>query len=113
MKYKPILLAAAILVFIAVGSGYEAKSVRNRFSVNAPSPAQVSLSAAVTVAEHHVGGKALSAEFDLRNGQWVVGIVEHGDKKLMDVEVDAASGRVIAAVEDKVGHLNSGHKGVS
>jgi uncharacterized membrane protein YkoI len=100
MKMKPkfVLATIAAMTLAAVGSAYEAKSVRDvTWEITPP---EVGLAAAVATAEHHVHGKVLSAEYNLRVGQWIVDVEELGDGKVMDVEVDAASGTIIAAGED-------------
>jgi uncharacterized membrane protein YkoI len=85
----------AAIAIAAVGSTYEGKSVRILTSETvAP---KIDLAGAVSTAEQYMGGKAISAEYDQRNGQWVVDVQEFGDKKLLDIEVDAESGKVVAA----------------
>jgi uncharacterized membrane protein YkoI len=98
MNSKYVLAAIAAMIFATIGSAYEAKSLRN-----AALPVvgtKVSLAAAVATAEHRMGGKALSAEYDRHKGRWDVDVEEVGDKRVMDVGIDATSGVVIAVGED-------------
>ena len=99
MKVKYILATIAALSAAAIGSTYAAKSAEN--DALAISGATISLSQAVAAAEQHVGGKAAKAEFEKHKGQWLFDIEVVKDKKVMDVKVDPASGKVISAVEDK------------
>ena len=48
-----------------------------------------------------MGGKASRAEYEHEKGKAVFEVEVVKDKTVMDVEVDAMSGQVIAAVEDK------------
>jgi len=99
---KIYLAALAALSSAAVGSAQAANSVEN--DALAVGGAKVGLSQAVTTAEQHVGGKASRAEFEKHKGQWVFDVEVVNGKKVMDVKVDPTSGKVIAAVEDKVEH---------
>jgi uncharacterized membrane protein YkoI len=60
--------------------------------------ASVSLAEAVSIAEKHVGGKAVRAQYADQHGQWVFEIEVVKGKGAMDVTVDAATGKVLAAV---------------
>jgi uncharacterized membrane protein YkoI len=102
MKPKYVVAAIAAMIFATLGSAYEAKSLRN--AALPVVATKVGLAAAVATAEHFMGGKALSAEYDRHKGQWDVDVEEVGDKKVMDVEVDATSGVVIAVGEDPAEH---------
>jgi uncharacterized membrane protein YkoI len=57
-----------------------------------------------------VGGKAARAEFERHKGQWVFDVEVVKDKTVMDVAVDASSGKVLAAVEDKADHDDDNDK---
>ena len=99
MKHKTILAAIAILSATAVGGAYAANSADN--DALAVANAKLSLTQAIMAAEQHVGGKASRAEYEHEKGKAVFEVEVVKDKTVMDVEVDAMSGQVIAAVEDK------------
>lgn len=99
MKRKIYLTALAALSAIAIGSAYAAKAMEN--DALAIEAAKIGLTQAVTAAEQHVGGKASRAEFEKHKGQWVFDVEVVNGKKVMDVKVDPANGKVIAASEDK------------
>jgi uncharacterized membrane protein YkoI len=100
MKQK-IYAAFITLSAVAIGTtAYAAKSVDN--DALAISGATIGLTQAITAAEQHVGGKAAKAEYERHKGRWVFDVEVVKDKKVMDVTVDATSGKVIAATEDKV-----------
>lgn len=65
--------------------------------------AKIGLARAVTVAEGHVGGKAMRAEYGEHQGQWVFDVAVVRGTAVMDVTVDAATGKVLAAVDSKPG----------
>ena len=60
--------------------------------------ASVGLAQAVTIAESHVGGKAVRAQYENQQGQWVFEVEVITGKGAMDVTVEAATGKVLAAV---------------
>ena len=60
--------------------------------------AGVSLAQAVGIAERHVGGRAVSAEYEDQHGQWVFAVEVVKGKGTMDVTVEASTGKVLAAV---------------
>jgi uncharacterized membrane protein YkoI len=91
-------VAAALSAF-AIGAGHAANSQEN--DALAVASAKIDLARAVAAAEQHVGGKAAKAEYERHKGQWVYDIEVVKDKKVMDVKVDAGSGSVISATEDK------------
>lgn len=100
MKRKLIYLTAfAVVSTTALGGAYAAKSAENDALAIATS--KISLAQAVTAAESHVGGKASKAEYERHKGQWVFDVEVVKDKTVMDVAVDASSGKVLSAVEDK------------
>jgi uncharacterized membrane protein YkoI len=94
--YLPALAAVSAIV---LSSAYAASSAEN--DALAITGAKIGLTQAVIAAEEHVGGKAAKAEYERHKGQWVFDIEVVKDKKVMDVTVDATSGKVLAAVEDK------------
>lgn len=93
---------AAFLVLSAAvfGTAYAAKSNENdALAINS---AKISLVQAITAAEQHVGGKASGADYEQHKGKWVFDVEVVKDKQVMDVKVDATSGKVIVATVDKV-----------
>ena len=99
MKRKMIVTAAAAaLSALAVGAGYAANGENDALAI---AGAKIDLAKAVAAAEQHVGGKAAKGEYERHKGQWVYDIEVVKDKKVMDVKVDASSGKVISATEDK------------
>ena len=99
MKRKLLVpAAAAALAALAAGTGYAANGENDALAI---SGAKIDLAKAVAAAEQHVGGKASKAEYERHKGQWVFDIEVVKDKKVMDVKVDAGSGKVISATEDK------------
>ncbi len=107
MKPKYVLVAMAAMIFATLGSAYEAKSLRSAAVPIAVT--RVGLATAVATAEQHMGGKALSAEYDRHKGQWDVDVEEGGGKRVMDVEVDAMSGVIVAVGADQA-ELDDGGK---
>jgi uncharacterized membrane protein YkoI len=97
MKRIYIPLAAAIAA-IAAGSAQAATSENDALAI---AGAKTGLVQAVQAAEQHVGGKASKAEYERHKGQWVFDVEVVKDRKVMDVKVDAASGKVLSAAEDK------------
>ena len=64
--------------------------------------AKISLVDAVNAAQQHTGGKATRAELDGERGTTVFNVeVATADQKVLDVRVDAITGTVVAAKEDK------------
>jgi uncharacterized membrane protein YkoI len=99
MKRKILVpAAAAALSALAVGAGYAANGENDALAVTG---AKIDLAKAVAAAEQHVGGKASKGEYERHKGQWVFDIEVVKDRKVMDVKVDAGSGKVISATEDK------------
>jgi uncharacterized membrane protein YkoI len=97
MKRKILFpaVAAALTAFAAAGA-YAAEN-----DALAVAGAKIDLAKAVAAAEQHVGGKASKGEYEKHKGQWVYDIEVVKDKTVTDVKVDAASGKVISATEDK------------
>lgn len=102
MQRKVYLVAVAALTAGVVGAVYAAKPVEEENVAIAA--ARTTLSQAVAAAEQHVGGRASRAEYERHNGQWVYDVEVAKDAGVMDVKVDASTGKVLAAVEDKVDH---------
>jgi uncharacterized membrane protein YkoI len=100
MKRKFFYMATlAAFSTAAIGGAYAAKSTEN--DALAVATAKIGLAQAVTAAEQHVGGKAARAEYEQHKGQWVFDVEVVKDKTVMDVAVDATSGKVLSAVVDK------------
>ncbi|QIK38703.1 PepSY domain-containing protein [Caldichromatium japonicum] len=102
MKRNIYLTALAALSATAIGSAYAAKAMEN--DALAIEAAKIGLTQAVTAAEQHVGGKASRAELEKHKGQWVFDVEVVTGKKVMDVKVDPANGKVIVATEDQTDH---------
>jgi uncharacterized membrane protein YkoI len=66
--------------------------------------ASVGLAEAVFIAERHVGGKAVRAQYQDQHGQWVFEVEVVKGKGATDVTVEAATGKVLAAV----GNIDTG-----
>ena len=102
MKQKTYLATLAALVASTAGIAYAATSTENdAFAVES---AKISITQAITTAEQHVGGKASRAEYEKHKGQWVFDVEVVKAKKVMDVSIDATSGKILAAVSDQVEH---------
>lgn len=99
MKHTLKLATLAALSAAAVGGAWAAQSGDN--DALEVTGAKIGLVQAVTAAEQHVGGRAAKAEFEHHKGLPVFDVEVVKDRRVMDVKVDAASGKVIAAVEDK------------
>jgi uncharacterized membrane protein YkoI len=99
-KLSAAIVAALAAAAIGGGSAYAAKAAKQEDAfaiISAP----VSLAQAIAAAEQHVGGKAAKAELEDENGQWVFGVeVVKDATQVMDVKVDAATGKVLSATAD-------------
>jgi uncharacterized membrane protein YkoI len=103
MKRKLVPAAIAAAIAVAIGGAYAAQSSKENDAL-AVSTAKIDLTQAIAAAEQHVGGKAAKAEYERDKGQWVFDVEVVKGQTVMDVKVDPASGKVIAATEDKVDH---------
>jgi uncharacterized membrane protein YkoI len=100
MKRNLILPAAFVgLSATVLAAAYAAKPAENDGAAIAT--AKISLAQAVSAAETHVGGKAARAEFEKSKGQWVFDVEVVKGAVVTDVAVDANSGKVLSATEDK------------
>jgi uncharacterized membrane protein YkoI len=73
--------------------------------------ARISLDAAVAVAEKHVQGKAVRAEYEQqKEGSWVYDVEVSTGSKVFDIKVDADKGTVIASTEDRADADDDGDK---
>jgi uncharacterized membrane protein YkoI len=93
---RRILIPAVIAAVSISASAYSAEN-----DALAISAAKIDLVKAVAAAEQHVGGKASKAEYERHKGQGVYEIEVVKDKNVMDVRVDATTGSVISAKEDR------------
>lgn len=66
--------------------------------------AKTSLTQAVAVAEQHVNGKALRAEYERSRQGWVYEVEVASGAKVFDVRVDADKGTVLSSAEDRADH---------
>jgi uncharacterized membrane protein YkoI len=111
MNRKATAAVAAAIAAVALGGGaYAAKSGAQENDALAISQAQVTLTQAIAAAEQHVGGKAAKAELEQENGKWAFDVEVVKDKAIMDVKVDATSGKVLSATEDKADHDDGNDK---
>jgi uncharacterized membrane protein YkoI len=73
--------------------------------------AKISLDAAVAVAEKHVQGKAVRAEYEKqKQGSWLYDVEVSTGSKVFDIKVDADKGTVIASTEDPADADDDGDK---
>ena len=100
MKFQPKLLAGVALV--ATAAAALAATAQPEKEVQAIGHAKTTLVQAISAAEAKTGGKALKAEFEqARDGKWTFDVEVAAGGKVYDVAVDADSGTVLAATEDK------------
>ena len=64
--------------------------------------AKISLTQAITSAEQHTGGKAAKAEFEHTKTGWAYDVEIVNGAKTVDVRVNADTGTVISAVDDRL-----------
>jgi uncharacterized membrane protein YkoI len=104
VNLKTIAAAAAVLCgAAAVGIAGAANNAEN--DATAIHSAKISLVQAVAAAEAKVQGKATKAEFEhAKGGKWVFDVEVAAGNKVFDVAVDADTGAVLAATEDKGDH---------
>ena len=91
-----LLAFAGIAAVAALGTVY-AYRVSEDEAMSIAS-AKIGLAQAVTIAESHVRGKAVRAEYEDRQGQWVFEVEVARGVGVMDVTIDAATGAVLASV---------------
>ena len=102
---KITLIAAALAMAGAVAFA------ANKFDKEAAAlaSAKISLNQAITSAEQHTGGTAAKAEFERTMTGWAYDVeVANGARKI-DVRVNADTGVVISAVDDKVDRDDEDH----
>lgn len=91
-----LLAFAGVSAAAALGTVYAYRASENEAASIAT--AKIGLAQAVTVAEAHVRGKAVRAQYEDLQGQWVFEVEVVRGMAVMDVTVDAATGVVLAAV---------------
>jgi uncharacterized membrane protein YkoI len=97
-----IAIAAAAATALAVAGVATYAAAENENDALAISQAKFTLSQAVAAAEQKVQGKASKAEFErAKGGRWIFDVEVVSAGKVFDVSVDADTGAVIAATEDK------------
>jgi hypothetical protein len=120
-KQWVIILSNGALVFALVfaGTGF-AKSndnkviggtirIENQVEADLPALAKLTLDQAVHNALAAVQGKILKAELENENGFLVYGVeVVAADKSIVDVKVDAGTGKLLAMDRDKVDDKDHG-----
>ena len=101
-RYSKLSLLA-VTIATAGSMAYAATGALQNDAV-AIATAKTSLIQAVTVAEQHVGGKAMNAEYEHARQGWVYDVEVVNGVKVFDVRVDADKGTVISSAEDKAEH---------
>ncbi|WP_020587015.1 PepSY domain-containing protein [Desulfobacter curvatus] len=114
MKKRLIVMAGAGTLFLSIAvagvslAGSDKTEIRNgtiriekQSEAEFPSMAKISMDQAVQQALASVQGRVLKTELEDENGFLVYGIeVVTADKAVMDVKVDAGSGKVLAMERD-------------
>ena len=108
MSSKLSAVLGTVIISVAMCTmAYAGQSSRHENDAIADlSKAQVSITQAIAIAEQSVGGKATRAELE-NEGHGLIYKVEVANtatKKVMNVHVDAASGKVLTTKEDHVDH---------
>lgn len=102
MKRNIYLTAALLSLSITIiGSVYAANIMKNENDALAIRTTKISLSQAVSIAEQQVAGKAVRAELEENNDHLVFDVEVVQGQKVMDVEVDPTSGKILSTTEDK------------
>lgn len=95
-----LIPVCAVALLVSTGAFAENAKV----STNDAGPiasAKVSMDTAVRVAEKHVQGKAVRAEYEAqKGGGWVYDVEVKTGAKVFDVKIDAEKGTVLASTED-------------
>jgi uncharacterized membrane protein YkoI len=109
-KLSAAIVAALAAAAIGGGSAYAARAAKQEDAF-AITSAPVSLVQAIAAAEQHVGGKAAKAELEDENGVWVFGVeVVKDATTLMDVKVDATTGKILSASADAADNGSDDHE---
>lgn len=99
----------AVLLTTAVVAAETATTKEN--DVGPINSAKITLDAAVGVAEKHVNGRAVRAEYERQqNGRWVYDVEVKTDTAVSDVQVDPDKGTVIASKVDQADDDDDGDK---
>lgn len=109
-RYTKTALVAAILAS-ASAIGYAAttgSSTEN--DALAIGKAKISLTQAITVAEQHVNGKAVQAEYEHTKAGWAYDVEVASGANVFDVRVDADKGTVLSSTQDKIDQDDSHDK---
>ena len=94
---------AAVLLTAAGAATYASKdSTPENDAISDLARAKVSLVSAVGVAEQQSGGKATRAELESEDGVTAFEVeIVTPDKKVLEIKVDALTGKVLSSKEDK------------
>jgi len=106
MSTRNVIIAFMASAAIAAGSFALAGNNKHgdENDARAVQQAKISLTEAVAAAERHTSGRSTRAEFEHSQGKAVFDVEIVAGTKVMDVKVDAMSGAVIAATEDRADH---------
>lgn len=96
MRMIPYATFAVVLVTAFVTQAHAGSD-----ELKAASQAKISLVKAIEAAEAHQGGRAIEASIDDDSFTPTYEVSVAHDAKLYDVQVDAVTGKVLAAREDK------------
>ena len=99
--YSKMTVAMLSTMFLAAGTTAYAYP-GDRGEAAAISSAKISLAQAVTIAEQHIKGKAVNAEYDHSMRGWVYEVEVLSNGKEFDVKIDPSKGTVLSVVEDRV-----------
>ena len=102
-SHRNLVLAIAAIAVIGAGvTAYAAGEGAENDAIADLAKAKISLNNAVATAEAQSGGKATRAELESEKGNIAFEIeVVKPDKRVLDIKVDAVSGKVISSQEDK------------
>jgi uncharacterized membrane protein YkoI len=101
MKKK---IYAVVITLFSVAAVVSAKASRHDVENDARGllSAKMSLTQAITMAEKHFAGKASHAEFEKNDGKLMYDIEIVSTDTVVDVQIDADSGQLIASSVDAV-----------
>lgn len=103
MKQKHYLLAFSMLALTTIGTVYARVTTAENDAL-AIASANISITQAISTAEQYVGGKAARAEYETYKGLRLFDLEVVKDNQVVDVKIDATSGRIIASTEDNSDH---------
>lgn len=98
MNRNKIISASLVGVAALAGTAYATTNVEN--DAHAVIGAKVSLTQAVAIAEHHLKGRAASAEFEQSDGKLRYEVDVVAGPTVLEVEVDGMTGQVGKISED-------------